>query len=158
MKQSSCSWSSNLIVWTILFSLLILVCVAGLILKHPGETNYIVLGAVILIIGFLPPMFLSPYKIQVTDNAIKVKMLVFSYSIPAEKVEKVEKYAFSAGTRLFGIGNFFGCVGWFKNAKLGKHLAFVTNSSQCFVIYRKDNVPVVVTADDEFIFQQFIKQ
>jgi len=152
MKQSSCTWSSKLVVWTLLFSLLILVCVTSLILKHPGETNYIIWGAVILIIGFIPPIFCSPHKIQVSDDAIKIKMVVFSYSIPVEKVEKVEQYAFSGGTRLFGIGNFFGCVGWFKDAQLGKHLAFVTNNTNCYVIYRKDDIPVVVTADDGSIF------
>jgi len=153
MKQSSCTWSTRLRVGTLLFSLLILVCVAALILKHPGETYYIILSAVVLIIGFIPPILFSPHKIQVSDDAITIKMVGCSYSIPVEKVEKVEPYVFSAGTRLLGSGNFFGCVGWFKDAQLGKHLAFVTNNTQCYVIYRKDDIPVVVTADDGSIFK-----
>ncbi len=122
------------------------------------ETNYLIGAALILLVGFIPPVFCSPRKIQVTSDTIKVKMVVFSYSIPLGEVEKIEPHLPSNGTRLFGIGNFFGCVGWFKNLKLGKYLAFVTNNSRCYVIYRKNDIPVVVTADDGVIFQQFMNK
>ncbi len=122
------------------------------------KIKYFVIVALALIVLFISPIFYSPRKIQITNDSIKVKMMVGSYSIPVKDIEKIEPYKSSPGFRICGIGTFFCNVGWFKNETLGKHLKFVTDSSKSYTIYRKSGIPVVVTADDGFVFSQFTPQ
>ena len=158
MLQSSCSWSSSLTFWTVILSIVILCGIGWLILKHPEVKTYIIVAILLFVVCLILPIFSSPRKVQVSDENITVKMVVFSYSIPVNEIEKVEPYEPSnGGIRVCGIGGFFGNIGWFKNEQLGKYLAFITDGSKSYVIYRKNQIPVVVTADDGSIFQQFEK-
>lgn len=153
MLQSSCSWSTNLTIWTIVFSVIILAAVGTILLTQ--QTNWFFF--VVLVILVLP-ILLSPRKVQVTSETVTIKMVAFSYSIPVKNIETIEQYKFFHSVRVCGIGRLFGNIGWFTNKELGKHLAFVTNSSKSYVIYRKNQIPVVVTADDGSIFSQLMKQ
>ncbi len=140
-------------IWTVVFSIIILAALGTILFRQQPNWVFFV---VLFVLAF--PILLSPRKVQVTDGAVTVKMVAFSYSIPVKDIEKIEPYKSSPRLRMCGIGDLFGEVGWFTNEELGKHLAFVTNSSKSYVIYRKNQIPIVVTADDGSIFSQFTPQ
>lgn len=137
MKQSSCTFSKSMRYWTIFWSLITMLGIAYLsyTIYIASETNYILIIVLMLLLcSFVSAICLSPYGVEVSSDAIKVKLISFALTIPTEEVARVEKIRSEAhGIRLLGIGHVFGDIGWFRNDELGKYLCFTKDN---FRFYR----------------------
>ena len=112
----------------------------------------------ILMAALLSCFFCYPQYIIATDEGIGIHTLARTRMIPYSNIERIERadedfMGWDNTIRLFGIGGMLGNIGWFRSAKLGAYLAYVTDSSKAFIIYRKDGKPIAISVSepDEFM-------
>ena len=153
-------WSNSLKISTIVVTIILLGCFL-LMIKAIWSGNGTVVHYVcfaLLLVGTILPVFVSPRKVTVDKDGICVRLIGTSIPIPVEKIEKVEAFSNRDGLiRTCGVGGFFGYTLYFRAKSIGKFVAYVTDWSQSYVIYRKDEKPIVVSVQDPTIFKPFMK-
>ena len=111
----------------------------------------------ILVAALLSCFFCYPQYIIATDEGIGIHTLARTRILPysnIERIERADKDFMGWGTiRLFGISGMLGNIGWFRSAETGTYIAYVTDRSKAFIIYRKDGKPVAISVSepDEFM-------
>ncbi len=109
----------------------------------------VVMGATIAII---------PRKITVTDKAINIHLLAWKINIPADEIEKIEHFPHGVKSfRIVGAGGYFGNLGLFTNKECGKHFSLVTDPMDVCIITRKTKMPIVVSIEDNSVFNTITK-
>lgn len=118
------------------------------------------LGVVVILIlvaALLSAFLCYPQYIIATDEGIGIHTLVRTHEIPysnIERIERADKDFMGWGTiRLCGISGMLGNIGWFRSADLGTYIAYVTDKSKAFIIYRKEGKPIAISVSepDEFM-------
>ena len=108
---------------------------------------------VIVAITLLSCMVLIPRKLTVTTEEINIHLLAWKINIPADEIEKIEHYSHGIqSTRIAGAGGFFGNLGLFTCDECGKHLSLITDPKDVFIITRKSKIPIVVSVEDNSVF------
>ncbi|MBR5327738.1 MAG: hypothetical protein IKV31_04265 [Paludibacteraceae bacterium] len=108
---------------------------------------------VIVAIALLSCMVLIPRKLTVTTEEINIHLLAWKINIPADEIEKIEHYSHGIqSTRIAGAGGFFGNLGLFTCDECGKHLSLITDPKDVFIITRKSKIPIVVSVEDNSVF------
>ena len=108
---------------------------------------------VIVAIALLSCMVLIPRKLTVTTEEINIHLLAWKINIPADEIEKIEHYPHGIqSSRIAGAGGFFGNLGLFTCDECGKHLSLITDPKDVFIITRKSKIPIVVSVEDNSVF------
>ena len=108
---------------------------------------------VIVAIALLSCMVLIPRKLTVTTGEINIHLLAWKINIPADEIEKIEHYPHGIqSSRIAGAGGFFGNLGLFTCDECGKHLSLITDPKDVFIITRKSKIPIVVSVEDNSVF------
>ena len=95
-----------------------------------------------------------PRKLTVTDKEINIHLLAWKINIPADEIEKIEHYphGIQQTIRIAGAGGYFGNLGLFRCKECGKHLSLVTDPMDVCIITRKSKMPIVVSIQDNSVF------
>ncbi|MBQ4395628.1 MAG: hypothetical protein II825_10090 [Paludibacteraceae bacterium] len=112
----------------------------------------------ILLAALVSVFMLHPQYIIADDEGIGIHTLIRTRKIPYSDIERIERAGenfmrWDNTIRLFGIGGMFGNIGWFRSSETGTYLAYVTDSTKAFIIYRKNGKPVAISVSepDEFM-------
>jgi hypothetical protein len=84
-------------------------------------------------------MFYSPLSISADEKSVRINSPLKIHEIAMQRIVNVERFQPSKGTiRLCGSGGFLGYWGLFREASVGKYMAYYGKASDCFLI-RLDN-------------------
>ena len=100
------------------------------------------LGAIVLVAMVLPPLIIGGTLLYVVrgydveGSTLRVQRLLWVTELRVGALERAwhDEKAMSGSMRLFGNGGLFAITGWFRNKKLGRYRAFVTNPGQAVVL------------------------
>ena len=113
---------------------------------------------VIVAIALLSCMVLIPRKLTVTTEEINIHLLAWKINIPADEIEKIEHFSHGVKSfRIVGAGGYFGNLGLFTNKECGKHFSLVTDPMDVCIITRKTKMPIVVSIEDNSVFNTITK-
>ena len=95
-----------------------------------------------------------PRKLTVTDKEINIHLLAWKITIPADEIKKIEHYphGLQQTIRIAGAGGYFGNLGLFRCKECGKHLSLITDPKDVCIISRKNKMPIVVSIQDNSVF------
>ena len=155
MKTTSFLPLSKSIRWiTILASIIMLGAIGMMVyewlqLQQPQLLWVLIL--LVVIIGATIAMI--PRKVTVTDKDINIHLLAWKINIPADEIEKIEHYSHGIqSSRIAGVGGYFGNLGLFTCKECGKHLSLITDPMDVCIITRKSKLPIVVSLQDNNVF------
>lgn len=80
------------------------------------------------------------------------------YLISEFERAEADPEATSLSIRMMGNGGLYSFSGYFRNEKLGRYRAFVSDKANCVVLYRTSGVPIVVSPENPSEFAQQIQQ
>ena len=114
----------------------------------------------ILVAALLSCFLFYPQYIIATDDGIGIHTLIRTHVIPYSDIERIERaddrfMRWDNTIRLFGIGGMLGHIGWFKSAHLGAYIAYVTDRSKAFIIYRKTGKPIAISVSEPEEFMPY---
>lgn len=103
----------------------------------------------------LPPMILLPAALfvvrgyELRDGVLYVRRLLWTTRIALGELREaaIDPQAGAGSLRLFGNGGLFAFSGWFRNARLGRYRAFVTDWQQAVVLRASAGTVVLSPAD-----------
>jgi hypothetical protein len=112
------------------------------------------LGAIVLVAMVLPPLIIGGtllYAVrgyELEGSTLRVQRLLWVTELRVGALERAwhDEKAMSGSMRLFGNGGLFAITGWFRNKKLGRYRAFVTNPGQAVVMRGASGTIVVSPA------------
>lgn len=150
-KKIFFGWSSDTIVITVIFSVVIIAVLVYIFktisFKDPfgmwgGKliTALIIIGAEIYF-ATMTPLFLS-----YNENEIRIKMVIGRKKIPYEEIlniQKIEPIVLGNSMRKIGSGGAGGYTGLFNNKTLGDYYMYVT---------KKQDLVLVVTKTKKYVF------
>ena len=152
---------SQSIKWITLLALIIII-VAMIYMAYQWYTTkqvMLLVTFVIVAIALLSCMVIIPRKLTVTQEAIKIHLLAWRINILADEIEKIEHYphGIQQTIRIAGAGGFFGNLGLFTCKECGKHLSLITDPMDVCIITRKSKMPIVVSIQDNSVFNAIAK-
>lgn len=112
----------------------------------PGlRTLTVALPLVILLAAV--PFVVRDYEVR--DGVLHVRRLFWTTRVALGELQEatIDPQACAGSIRLFGNGGLFSFSGWFRNAKLGRYRAFVTDWQRA-VVLRAANCTVVLSPAD----------
>jgi hypothetical protein len=100
------------------------------------------LGPMVIVAMALPPIIITGtllYAVRGYDlegSTLRVQRLLWVTELRMGPLERAwhDAKAMSGSMRLWGNGGLFAITGWFRNSKLGRYRAFVTNPGQAVVL------------------------
>ena len=139
---------------TIIASIIILLTMGYMAYQWYTTKQVVLLVTLVIVaIALLSCMVLIPRKLTVTTEEINIHLLAWKINIPADEIEKIEHYSHGIqSTRIAGAGGFFGNLGLFTCDECGKHLSLITDPKDVFIITRKSKIPIVVSVEDNSVF------
>ena len=139
---------------TIIASIIILLTMGYMAYQWYTTKQVVLLVTLVIVaIALLSCMVLIPRKLTVTTEEINIHLLAWKINIPADEIEKIEHYPHGIqSSRIAGAGGFFGNLGLFTCDECGKHLSLITDPKDVFIITRKSKIPIVVSVEDNSVF------
>ena len=140
---------------TIVASIIILIAIGSAIHQWLVTKQVAVLVIIIIVaVALLSCMVLIPRKLTVTTEAINLHLLAWKINIPADAIEKIEHFphGIQQTIRIAGAGGYFGNLGLFRCKECGKHLSLITDPMDVCIITRKSKMPIVVSIQDNSVF------
>lgn len=130
-------------------SLLVATTVPADALPTPLRVAAIALPLAILLAAV--PFVVRAYGVR--DGVLFVRRLFWTTRVPLGELREadVDPQAGASSIRLWGNGGLFSFTGWFRNAKLGRYRAFVTDWQRA-VVLRASSCTVVVSPADPVAF------
>ena len=117
------------------------------------HTIHLVLVALLLAVVTLASICIIPRKVVVNQDGINIHLLAWTIHIPADEVVKVKHYPYGIKShRIVGAGGFFGNLGLFTSPVCGKHFSLITDPKDACIITRKSKLPIVVSLQDNNVF------
>ena len=108
---------------------------------------------IILTVVTLGTLVIVPRRVSVSQENIKIHMLACNVNIPKDEILKIEHYPHGIESyRIAGTGGFFGNLGLFDSKVCGKHFSLITDPKDACVITRKSKMPIVVSVEDNNVF------
>ncbi|WGL16733.1 PH domain-containing protein [Microbulbifer bruguierae] len=151
----SAPWGRQLKLITLLVSMVLFGVSALLIAKAPEHppTMYQI-GILIPPLTFILSALFTVRGYELQNDRLRIRRLGWSNRISLQDFSSAtyEPEATAGSIRLFGNGGLFSVTGLFRNQKLGRYQAFVTDPAQSVVIRLKTRT-LVVTPDRP---QQFV--
>lgn len=151
-------WDFRVWVWTLAAGGL--VCFGLWILFRASKNAGLAIGAgsAILVVVVLA-LALAPRGYEIQGTTLKVRLVLATRTYDLTQIKEARtvsaKEVFPPGTwRVFGVGGLFGYYGYFKNAKLGRFLAFVTDRNS-LVLLRFPEKTIVISPRNP---QSFLEQ
>ena len=151
---------SQSILWiTLLASIIILVGIGVIVYQWLQlQQPHLLFALIVLVVALLSCMVLIPRKLTVTQEAINIHLLAWKINIPADEIEKIEHFPHGVKSfRIVGAGGYFGNLGLFTNKECGKHFSLVTDPMDVCIITRKTKIPIVVSIEDNSVFNTITK-
>ena len=151
-------------------AILILVIIISILFEiFYFSKGYFVISAILvtafLIVVLLSFFFLFPMYIIVDDEGVGIRTLLRTIRIPYEIIDHIERideqtplFGFSKTIRLFGLGRFFGYIGWFRAKGIGTFRSFVTDAKKTFLIYRTKGKPIAISVNEPDKFLPYQNQ
>ena len=147
---------SQSILWmTLLASIIILVGIGVIVYQWLQlQQLHLLFALIVLVVAVLSCMVLIPRKLTVTTDEINIHLLAWKINIPADEIEKIEHYphGIQQTIRIAGAGGYFGNLGLFRCKECGKHLSLITDPKDVCIISRKNKMPIVVSIQDNSVF------
>ena len=138
----------------------ILIFVSGMIrCLHSGPEwlAYLLGGSLVLVSGFA--LFFTPLSISVEDGCLNVNMLLRSKSIPLREIQSISLCPPTmAEKRIFGSGGVYGYWGWFREASIGKYMAYYGKASDCFLLRLKNGKTYMLGCIDPLGMMEYINE
>lgn len=112
----------------------------------------------ILLLGASAIFIIRGYEIK--DDQLEIVRIIGRKTYPISTFERAEPdpEATNLSIRMMGNGGLYSFSGYFRNQKIGRYRAFVTNKANCVVLYRKNGIPIVVSPESPHEFAEAIKQ
>ena len=136
----------------------IFILISGMIrclLSGPEWLAYL-LGASLVLLGAFA-LFFSPISVSVEDGCLNVNMLLRSKSIPLRDIQSVTLCPPTmAEKRILGSGGVFGYWGWFREASIGKYMAYYGKASDCFLVRLKNGESYMLSCLDPLGMMEYI--
>ena len=155
MKTTNFLPLSQSILWiTLLASIIILVGIGVIVYQWLQlQQPHLLFALILLVVALLSCMVLIPRKLTVTQEAINIHLLAWKINIPADEIVKIEHYPHGIqSSRIAGAGGYFGNLGLFRCKECGKHLSLITDPKDVCIISRKNKMPIVVSIQDNSVF------
>lgn len=146
---------SQSILWITLLASIILLAGIGVIVYQWLEFHqpHLLFALIVLVVVIGATMVIIPRKITVTTEQINIHLLAWKINIPADEIVKIEHYPHGIqSSRIAGAGGFFGNLGLFTCKECGKHLSLITDPIDVCIITRKSKMPIVVSVEDNSVF------
>ena len=141
-------------VWIITLLTFVLLSLVSLsaILKMPPSTPWWTrwLGAAICIGIFGGSALFSIRGYSLSRKELRIRRLFWETMIPLKDLQRAwaDPAVMNRSFRTMGNGGLFAFSGWFRNKKLGKFRAFVTDPKRSVVLEFRANETIVVSPDD----------
>ncbi len=90
--------------------------------------------AFLLIVLPLYFYFMSPTKVELTNEAIIIHKVIGCKTFRYSDIKNVLRFSGDSGLRLWGSGGFFGYIGLFSSKDIGRHYEYVGDFSEAFLI------------------------
>ena len=117
----------------------------------PANAPYLlrVVVAALPLAILLPAVLFVVRGYEVREGTLHVRRLLWTTRVPLGELREavIDPQAVAGSLRLFGNGGLFAFSGWFRNARLGRYRAFVTNWQQA-VVLRAEACTVVLSPAD----------
>ena len=155
MKTTNFLPLSQSILWiTLLASIIILVGIGVIVYQWLQlQQPHLLFALILLVVALLSCMVLIPRKLTVTQEEINIHLLAWKINIPADEIVKIEHYPHGIqSSRIAGAGGFCGNLGLFTCKECGKHLSLITDPKDVCIITRKSKLPIVVSLQDNSVF------
>lgn len=138
-----CIWESQVIIITILVSILILGIIIVSFRKmllywnvKNGIALFLIFEMLLCSSILVLPILYMPLKLSVLKDEIIIHKIVGQIIIPFEQIKSIDTYDMekSKNIRIFGSGGLFGYLGYYKNSVLGDFQMYVMDRSSTAVI------------------------
>jgi len=159
-------WDSRVWAWSAgtlaVLALVLLMLLRESFFARPMRFGVAGLAAVLIVVLLVATVAFAPRSYVVDGTNLHVRTVLARFTYDLRHLSEVRtasaKEVFSPGTlRTFGSGGLFGYYGYFKNPRLGKFLAFVTNLDR-LVVLRFPQGTLVISPDDPQGFLQELHQ
>jgi hypothetical protein len=129
-----------------------LVLVVLIIVAWSSNESAVGIIVAVIIVGLTAVFAVWGYSL--TPDAVIVHHIGWAQRWPLAELKSAthEPGATISSIRTFGIGGFFGYIGWFRNETLGSYQAYVTRR-QNSVVLRFTNRTIVISPDDPAAFE-----
>ncbi len=109
---------------------------------------YVVDVIMLLATGYA--IYMSPNKVELTENFLVVHKLIGKVVIPLDIIDEARVYQTTmADVRVFGCGGFFGHTGLFKNKDIGKYTAYVGRYADTFLVVTSFGKKYVLSCENK---------
>ena len=114
--------------------------------------------ALVIVLAILSCIAWKPCGVSNNGNDITIHLRIKDIVIPTEEIDSIAPYPANTHTlRLCGIGTRSEKVGLFENEQIGKFDCYVTDFKKAYILYRKNDRPIVVSVDDPEIWKEYYK-
>ena len=121
----------------------------------PEWLAYLLGGSLVLMCGLA--LFFTPISVSVEDGCLNVNMLLRSRSLPLREIQMIALCPPTmAEKRILGSGGFFGYWGWFREASIGRYMAYYGKASDCFIVRLKDGKNYMLICIDPLGMMEYI--
>ena len=158
---SAAPWSTALNVMSVLGTV-VLLCAAGFMFRDfpasIGHGTFRIVFPLIMLGVTVGSLLFIVAGFELDSHELRVKRLFWSTRIPLSSLKSAwhDSNAAKGSIRLFGNGGLYSFTGVFKNSRLGRYRAFMTNPS-CAVVLKQEGKTTVVTPADPEAFLAHLK-
>ncbi len=149
MKENV-AWSRYVKVITVVSIVLFMVIAfkIGVVDGSVKWMNYVVDVIMLLATGYA--IYMSPNKVELTDDCLIVHKLIGKMVIPFDIIDEARVYQTTmADVRVFGCGGFFGHTGLFRNKDIGKYTAYVGRYADTFLVVTSFGKKYVLSCENK---------
>lgn len=133
---------------TFVTALIIVLILALIVLTRGKGIEFYILSAVL--IGLvLSGLYYYPTEIVATNDAVVIKRVLQSKTIPCTTISSAARcWPSAGGLRLLGSGGFMGYWGYFSDIIIGTYFGYYGNRNQCIQLKLKDGKQYVISCLD----------
>lgn len=114
---------------------------------------FILLMVVICLFTYLE----APKRVMLTDDAIVLYKVRGRLVLPFGGIKSIREYPSLKGVRLCGSGGLYGFIGYFYDKEIGRHLRYVGNHDEAFLIELKSGKKYVLSCENSGHVIEFVR-
>ncbi|MDR2806299.1 MAG: PH domain-containing protein [Dysgonamonadaceae bacterium] len=124
---------------------------------HTKELITIIVAAGLLVLlGYF--ISASPSFIELNETEITLHRLKGNLTIPLNRITEIKPYKpDKSELRYFGSGGWFGFIGSFSNATIGRYQSYVGDYAQAFLIVTKEDKKYVFSCENPEELIRFVQ-
>ena len=112
---------------------------------------------ILLIVIWLFTYLEAPKRVMLTDDAIVLYKVRGRLVLPFGGIKSIREYPSLKGVRLCGSGGLYGFIGYFYDKEIGRHLRYVGNHDEAFLIELKSGKKYVLSCENSGRVIEFVR-